>query len=210
MEVRARFGLVLAALLVACVGCAGDGGSFSAIEATVTDKCGVCHDATGFERLIDEVLSLDDAVFDDERFAVELFAAGLAQRSPEDLIANANPPRDATIDPSAPRQKAWILHLLYILDEQLRAEPSSDFTSEATFNAYNSAGTPPSGCTAISRVGNLADLGVPQQMPPLWTEPLFDAIGRPFAAVLASERTALIENIEANLPNGRLSCLTDP
>ncbi len=200
-----RWGVV-AATTFTIAGCAGDGSSFSEIEPTVTAQCGNCHDAGGFERLIDEVLSLDDAVFDEQRFPDEFFATVLTRQSPEELIAGANPPRDATIDPAAPRQKAWILHQLHILDEQLRAEPSSDFTSEATFNAYNASGTPPSGCSVILRVDTSAELDLPDQMPPLWTAPLFDALGRPVAPFQASERSALLENIEANLPNGFLSC----
>lgn len=204
MDRKTRVGPAGFVLIIAA--CAGDGSSFSEIEQAVTGSCGRCHDVAGFERLIDEILALDPAVFDELRFPDEMFSAGLVRQTTADLIASANPERDATIDPSTPARQAWILHQMHILDEQLRADPASDFTAEASFERYNAAGMPPLGCTTISRVGDLAEFDHPSQMPPLWTAPLFAALGQTFVELTPADRDAILTTVESRLSGGRAAC----
>ncbi|MGF1508577.1 MAG: hypothetical protein ACFB9M_03640 [Myxococcota bacterium] len=192
---------------VICInGCSGEGGDFSAVEQTVVGTCGNCHDPDDFENLVNDIESLDDGVFTEASFPDDMFPATLRTQSVADLIEAANPPRDATLDPNAPLRQAWILHLMHELELQLEGSPPSDFTSEASFNAYNAGGDPPFGCTSIERVQDFAEFNLPQQMPPLWTEPLFVALGRAFSALSDDERMTLVETIQAGLPGGTAAC----
>lgn len=195
---------VLVVTLPACG--SGSGGEFTETERTVLTTCDDCHDPGGFESFVTDVRALDDALFTAERFPDDMFNVDLVELSVEDLRTNANPPRDGDLDEGMPVRKAWILHELHTLELQLEDDPPSDFTSQESFDAYIvGGGEIPMGCETMDRL-DLAEYGSASQMPPLWTQPLFDALGREFIPLDEANRAALRSYVETGLPSGPASC----
>ena len=197
-------GTLTASLLA--FGCGGSGAELEDDERTVLETCDDCHDSATFESLLGNVRNLDAALFTAERFPDALFSEDLRSLDAAALIAGANPARDADIPPDAPKQQAWLLHELHTLELQLGDDPPSDFTSQARFDAYLVGGDPlPFGCETLDRL-DLARFDSPSQMPPPWTEPLFDTLGRTYTPLDEASRVALEDYVEAVLPRGPASC----
>lgn len=194
----------LVASLIACG--AGGGGEFENIEQTVVGTCGSCHDVQGFEALLADIRALPDDAFTAERIPDTMFTLNDRQKSTADLIEAANPPRDATIDPATPDRKAWILSQMHELEVQLSSVPSSDFTDQEGFETYNGFGDViPQGCETLSRL-ELDDPEDPTQMPPPWTEPLFESVGKTFVRLTPDDRAALMDSVTASLAGGGGTC----
>jgi hypothetical protein len=196
--------LASAGVLASCGG--GAGGEFGSTEQTVLATCDECHDPAAFEGLLADIRAVDDAEFDAARFPDEMFSVDLRELRPEELARNANPPRDAELDPRMARRKAWLLHEMHTLEVQLQDTPPSDFTRQELFDAYIAGGgAVPLGCETIDRL-DLAELGSPSQMPPPWTGPLFELIGRAHVPLDDESRAALRRYVETGLPGGMASC----
>jgi hypothetical protein len=199
--------LVATSLTLALAACgAGEGGDFSDIETTVVGTCGTCHDVLGFDALLTDIRALPESAFTADQFPDFMFTLDVREESVADLISAANPPKDATIDPDAPLRMAWILTQMHELELQLVGTPSSDFTDREGFEAYNGFGDViPQGCETLNRL-QLAAENSPSQMPPPWTEPLFDALGIEFVPLTSDDRDALIDSVTSSLPTGGSAC----
>lgn len=195
----------LATLLLATA-CGSEGGDFDDIESSVVGTCGSCHDLAEFETLLADIREADDALFTEAAFPDPMFPLELRERTTADIIQRANPERDAEIAPTTPERKAWILSQMHELDVQLRAVPSSDFTNQQNFEDYNTFGGDfPAGCETVNRLDNAED-GLSSQMPPLYTEPLFQILGREFTALTPTAREAMREFVLGSLPSGAATC----
>jgi len=196
-------GLLATALIAAC---GSEGGDFESIESSVVGTCGSCHDLEEFETLLTEIREADNDRFTEAAFPDSMFPLELTERTTADIIARATPERDAQIPPDAADRKAWILSQMHELDLQLRAVPSSDFTNQANFDAYNVFGGDfPAGCETVDRLDGAAE-GATTQMPPLYTRPLFQVIGRDYQPLTDSARDAMREFVLGSLPDGASTC----
>jgi len=201
---RLRSVLVVASLATSA--CAGEGGDFDTIESTVVGTCGSCHDVGAFDALLSDIRALPDSEFTAERFPDDMFTRDVREETVASLIEAASPAQDATIDPEAPLRMAWILTQMHELQLQLEGTPSSDFTDRAGFEAYNGFGDViPQGCETLSRL-ELANENSPSQMPPPWTEPLFESLGIEFVPLTSDDRTALEDFVRSSLSSGAAGC----
>lgn len=198
-----------AALMVGATACAGEGGEFSEIEATVVETCGSCHDQGELPQLIADTTALDDALFTEERFPDAMFPVDLVGLTTEEVRTRENRwPGDENIPVDAAPRKAWVLTELNELVADLQKSPSSVFISRETFDEYNTSPPDalfPEGCETIDRLDGAAE-GATDQMPPLYTQPLFELLGREYVELTSGDRASMREYILGTLPEGASTC----
>lgn len=196
--------LALALLLPAC---AGSGVSYEELEAPIEESCVACHDSSGVDTLVEDVLALDDAAFDEATFPDSFFPSGLIAKSVEDLISTGDPAPDAALAPSIALRKAWVLHELHELQALLEEPVPPDFTGEDAFVDFATLGNDGAweGCEIADKL-DLGYSGDPEGMPPLWAPALLELLGAEHADLSDEDRQTIKDFVDGLLPGGLRSC----
>ena len=208
IAIRVALSLVGVAFGAACLGCAGEGADYSGIAKAVETSCSKCHDTKAKDDLHEAIVSLDDALFTEANFPDSNFPDGLLEKTVAGMIAEADPERDAQMDPDWPVRKAWIMHEMNELYALLDEGVPPDFTDQEAFDDFVSLieGDQPEGC----EMGDKLDLGYdldPEGMQPLWAKKLFELLEEDFEELTDAERQKIRDYVDVLLPGGLNACV---
>lgn len=208
--------VALAAAGAACS--AGEGVKYADVSKTLGENCSNCHSSAPDARknLLEGVVALGTAAFTAESFPATHFPPALSPTTTVDHMNGlaADHPEAAVLTADMPNQLAWILHDLYELDALLAEPIPPDYTTQAYFDAFATAGNP--GAYEGCEIGGKLDLGYaldPEGMAPLWAPKLMEllvAAGETafagYRPISESERQKLRDYVDQLLPGGLRGC----
>lgn len=207
----------LAAVAVAACS-AGEGVKYTEVSSALSENCSNCHDSSADARkiVLDGVAALGNGAFSPTNFPATHFPPGLTPTTTADHLNGlpAEHPEAAVLTADMPNELAWILHELYELDALLAEPIPPDYTTQARFDAFATAGNPGAyeGCEVGAKL-DLGHAGDPEGMAPLWAPKLIEllvaggqAAFADFRPITNDERQKLRDYTDQLLPGGLRGC----